>query len=107
MSTPNEKRRYPRIELNSAVLIAASRGGFLSAVQDVSYGGARVLRPLEWQAQGEHYRLFFIFDQDTVIEITSSLLREGDDHLVFTFDDGQDEDVGQMLYETRFATDLG
>ena len=107
MSEGIEKRRYPRIELNSAVLIAAPRGGFLSAVQDVSYGGARVMRPLEWKLSGDNYRLFFIFDQDTVIEITASLLREGEDHLAFTFDDNQDEDVGRMLYETRFATDLG
>ena len=107
MSQGVEKRRYPRIELNSAVLIAAERGAWLSAVQDVSLGGARMLRPLQWETRGTRYRLFFIFDQDTVIEIIGLLLREGDDHLVFTFEPGQDEDVGQMLYETRFATDLG
>jgi len=107
MSSGAEKRQYPRIELNSAVLIAGERGGFLSAVQDVSYGGVRMQRPLEWRDPEGSFRLFFIFDQDTVIELRAQLRRVGEDHLGFTFDEGQEEDVGRMLYETRFATDLG
>jgi hypothetical protein len=107
MAEPSEKRRFPRIELNSAVLIAGERGGYLSAVQDVSFGGVRMQRPLEWLASEGLFRLFFIFDQDTVIELRAELKRITEDHLGFNFLEGQDEDVGRMLYETRFATELG
>lgn len=103
----SEKRRFPRVELNSTVLIAATRGGYLAEVHDVSLGGARVSRPLEWSHPlGEAFRLFFIFDQDTVIELTGDLIRQTDTDLAFLFDAGQDEDAGRLMYETRFAASL-
>lgn len=103
----SDKRRFPRVELNSTVLIAASRGGYLAEVHDVSLGGARVSRPLEWtQTLGEAFRLFFIFDQDTVIELTADLLRQTDLDLAFLFHAGQDEDAGRLMYETRFVASL-
>lgn len=103
----SEKRRFPRVELNSTVLIAAGRGGYLAEVNDVSLGGARVSRPLEWtQNLGERFRLFFIFDQDTVIELTGDLIRQTDLDLAFLFHAGQDEEAGRLMYETRFAASL-
>lgn len=103
----SEQRRFPRVELNSTVLIAASRGGYLAEVQDLSLGGARVSRPLEWtQVLGESFRLFFIFDQDTVIELTGDLIRQNDLDLAFLFHADQDEDAGRLMYETRFVASL-
>jgi hypothetical protein len=103
----SEKRRFPRVELNSTVLIAASRGGYLAEVHDVSLGGARVSRPLEWtHPLNESFRLFFIFDQDTVIELTGALIRQTDLDLAFLFHAGQDEDAGRLMYETRFVASL-
>lgn len=103
----SEKRRFPRVELNSTVLIAATRGGYLAEVQDLSLGGARVSRPLEWtQSIGEDFRLFFIFDQDTVIEIRAALIRQTDTDLAFLFQAGQDDEAGRLMYETRFAASL-
>ncbi|MFO1495325.1 MAG: PilZ domain-containing protein [Lysobacterales bacterium] len=99
-----EKRRYPRTEISAvAVLIAAARGGFLSNAQDISGGGARIARPLAFGDQAKApFRLFFIFDQDTVIELKATLVRAGDDHLAFQFDAGQPAEIDQLLYETRF-----
>lgn len=103
----SEKRRFPRVELNSTVLIAATRGGYLAEVHDLSLGGARVSRPLEWaQSIGEDFRLFFIFDQDTVIEIRGELIRQTDADLAFLFQAGQDDEAGRLMYETRFAASL-
>jgi hypothetical protein len=101
-----EKRRHPRTEISAvAVLIAAARGGYLSNALDISAGGARVVRPLPFADDTPGpFRLFFIFDQDTVVEVTATLVRRGDDHLGFQFDAGQKAEVEQLLYETRFAT---
>lgn len=99
-----EKRRHPRTEISAvAVLIASAGGAFLSNALDISGGGARLARPLAWGAQHQApYRLFFIFDQDTVVELKVSLVRSADDHLGFQFDSGQPDAVEQLLYETRF-----
>lgn len=103
----SEKRRFPRVEMNSTVLIAAPRGGYLAEVHDVSLGGARVSRPLEWvHTLSEPFRLFFIFDQDTVIELTADLIRQADTDLAFLFHAGQDDEAGRLMYETRFAASL-
>ena len=104
MAQGYEKRRYPRTEISAvAVLVATARGGFLSNAQDISGGGARVARPLTWYDDAQPpFRLFFIFDQDTVIDVRAVLVRAGDDHLAFQFESGQPDEVDQLLYETRF-----
>lgn len=101
-----EKRRHPRTEISAvAVLVAAARGGYLSTALDMSAGGARIVRPLSFADDTPGpFRLFFIFDQDTVVEVTASLVRRGEDHLGFQFDPGQQGEVEQLLYETRFVT---
>lgn len=102
-----EKRRHPRVELNSTVLVAAARGGYLCNVHDVSAGGCRVSRPLEWSDGEGSHRLFFIFDQDTVIELTGRLVRRTDAELCFEFLPEQEEEGERLMYETRFAAVLG
>lgn len=99
-----EKRRHPRTEISAvAVLVATARGGFLSNALDISGGGARVALPLTWKdSSAPPYRLFFIFDQDTVVDVRATLVRAGDNHLAFQFDAGQPDEIDQLLYETRF-----
>lgn len=108
MGQGSEKRRYPRTEISAvAVMIAAAKGGFLSNAQDISGGGARLARPLAFSDDCQPpYRLFFIFDQDTVIELRATLVRAGDDHLAFQFDAGQPSEIDQLLYETRFIVQV-
>jgi hypothetical protein len=99
-----EKRRHPRTEISAvAVLVASARGGYLTNAQDISGGGARLSLPLPWNASIQApFRLFFIFDEDTVVDVRATLVRAGDDHLAFQFDAGQPAEIDQLLYETRF-----
>ena len=99
-----EKRRHPRTEISAvAVLVATARGGFLTNALDISGGGARLARPLAWKDPAQApFRLFFIFDQDTVVDVRATLVRAGDDHLAFQFEAGQPDEIDQLLYETRF-----
>ncbi len=105
-----EKRRHPRIGLSSAAaLVAPAEGGYLTRVEDVSAGGARVARPALWPDEvgddhAQAYKLFFIFDQDTVLAVRARLVRAGPDHLAFVFDSGQDLVVDELLYESRFLS---
>lgn len=99
-----EKRRHARTEISAvAVLIAPARGGFLSNAEDISGGGAKLVRPLSWtDSPAPPFRLYFIFDQDTVVELRATLVRASDEHLAFQFDAGQPDEIDQLLYETRF-----
>ena len=99
-----EKRRHPRTEISAvAVLVATARGGYLSNAMDISGGGARVALPLtRKESSVPPFRLFFIFDQDTVVDVRETLVRAGDNHLAFQFDAGQPDEIDQLLYETRF-----
>ncbi|MCB1606914.1 MAG: PilZ domain-containing protein [Xanthomonadales bacterium] len=103
-----EKRQHPRIGLSSAaVLVAPADGGFLTRVEDVSAGGARVTKPALWpdhEDSAERFKLFFIFDQDTVLAIRARMVRAGPDHLAFVFESGQDSTVDELLYESRFLS---
>ena len=51
--------------------------------------------------------IFFIFDQDTIISMRASLVRATGTHIAFRFDDGQEDKVEQMLYESRFSDEEG
>lgn len=99
-----EKRRHARTEISAvAVLVASARGGYLTNAEDISGGGARLARPLTWKEDLQPpFRLFFIFDEDTVVDMRATLVRAGDNHLAFQFDSGQPAEIDQLLYETRF-----
>lgn len=102
-----EKREHPRLELSSTALITTSKRAWLANVQDISEGGARVLKPLDWLNPGyTPLVLYFIFDQDTVVPMRAALVRDAPDHLGFWFKSGQDEELGRLLYESRFANSI-
>ena len=87
------------------MLIAGQRQAWLASVQDVSSGGARLVKPLDWRNPGATpVNLYFIFDQDTVLTLRATLVRDAPDHLGFWFKSGQDDEIVRLLYETRFAT---
>jgi hypothetical protein len=106
-SIVSEKRQFPRLELNSTVLIAGSRRAWLCQVEDVSIGGARVVKPLDWLIQDATdegvMRLHFIIDEDTIVSLYSRIVRDSDQHFGVRFEAGQDDEVDRLLYETRFA----
>lgn len=103
MST-DEKRRFPRLPIFSAALITCDGQGWLSEVRDLSQGGARLARPTRWVDSGEAaYRVYFIFDQETVISIAARCVRKGEEDLGFEFTPGQDSAVQALLYESNFV----
>ena len=99
----NEKRRHPRLPIFSAALITCAGQGWLSEVRDLSQGGARLARPATWTAGGARAcRVYFIFDQETVIAVDADCVRDGSDDLGFEFLPGQEAGVEALLYESRF-----
>ena len=98
-----EKRRHPRLSVFSAAMLVLGDDGFLSEVQDLSQGGARVAMPRHWRAPGGvECQLFLIFDQETVIGLRVRVVRVGKEDLGLEFMAGQEARVAQLLYESRF-----
>lgn len=99
-----EKRRHPRLPVFTAALITRDGQGWLSEVRDLSQGGVRLARPRRWPGGGEGvYRLYLVFDGDTVIGLDACCVREGEDDLGMAFAPGQGEAIDAMLYESRFS----
>ncbi len=102
MST-DEKRHSPRLPIFSAALITREGQGWLSEVRDLSQGGACLGRPTQWgDGGGNECRIYFIFDQETVIPIDSSCVRDGNEDLGFEFGPGQESAIESLLYESNF-----
>ena len=98
-----EKRRHPRLAIYSAALAVCGEEGYLSDVKDLSQSGAAIGRPKNWPSPSpETCRVFFIFDQETVIGLDARIVRNGPQDLGLEFLPGQDERVESLLYETRF-----
>ncbi|HXD84588.1 MAG TPA: PilZ domain-containing protein, partial [Rudaea sp.] len=73
-----EKRRHPRLAIYSAALAVCNGEGFLSDVKDLSQSGACIGRPKNWPADAPaQCRVFFIFDQETVIGLDARIVRNG------------------------------
>ena len=100
----NEKRRFPRLPVFSAALLTHAGQGWLSEVRDLSQGGARLARPRHWKI-GEipECRIYFIFDQETVIAVDARCARDGEDDLGVEFLPGQEGPIESLLYESRFV----
>lgn len=99
----NEKRRHPRLSTFSAALITHGAEGWLSEVRDLSQGGARLGRPFNWSASAtDACRIWFIFDQQTVIAIDALCVRGEGDELGFEFLPHQESRIESLLYESRF-----
>ncbi|HET9032413.1 MAG TPA: PilZ domain-containing protein [Dokdonella sp.] len=99
----DEKRRFPRLPIFSAALITHEGQGWLSEVRDLSQGGARLARPAQWNsADRSGCRVYFIFDQETVIAIDADCVRDGDEDLGFEFRPDQESIIESLLYESNF-----
>jgi hypothetical protein len=99
----DEKRRFPRMPIFSAALITHQGNGWLSEVRDLSQGGACLARPHQWPSgQRPECRIYFIFDQETVIGLRVRVVRVGSDDLGLEFMPDQEERVAAVLYESRF-----
>lgn len=98
-----EKRRHPRLAIYSAALAVSDNDGYLSEVRDLSQGGACIGRPKNWpDPPPETCRVFFIFDQETVIGVNTRVVRSGENDIGLEFVPGQEERIEALLYESRF-----
>ncbi|MEP6485054.1 MAG: PilZ domain-containing protein [Rudaea sp.] len=98
-----EKRRHPRLSIYSAALAVSNGEGYLSDVKDLSQSGACIGRPKNWPASAPAAcRLFFIFDQETVIGIDARIMRTTDEEIGVEFTPDQNERIESLLYESRF-----
>ena len=98
-----EKRRHPRLAIYSAALAVNGADGYLSDVKDLSQGGACIGRPKNWPDKPiDICRVFFIFDQETVIAIDSRIVRVGAEELGLEFIPGQESRIESLVYESRF-----
>lgn len=88
----------------SAALITRDGRGWLSEVRDLSQGGVCLARPTHWVDGIEaSCRVYFIFDQETVIALNARCVRDGVEDLGLEFLPGQDSDVEALLYESNFV----
>jgi hypothetical protein len=100
----SEKRRHPRLSIYSAALAVSGNEGYLSDVKDLSQGGACIGRPKNWPLDAPvECRLFFIFDQETVIGVDARIVRTTPEELGIEFVAGQTERIDSLLYESRFT----
>ncbi len=98
-----EKRRHPRLAIYSAALAVSQNEGYLSDVKDLSQSGACVGRPRNWpETAPVECRLYFIFDQETVIGLDCRVVRTTEDELGIEFVAGQNDRIESLLYESRF-----
>jgi hypothetical protein len=98
-----EKRRHPRLSIYSAALAVSGNEGYLSDVKDLSQSGACIGRPKNWpESAPSECRLFFIFDQETVIGIDVRIVRTAADELGIEFKPNQNDRIESLLYESRF-----
>jgi len=103
MST-NDKRRHPRKDVFSPVLVALADQGYLTEAWDLSRGGTRLGRPQRWDVTpGAQVRVYFMLDQQTVSVLDATVARVGKEHLGLQFSAGQDDRVEALLYEARFS----
>ena len=103
ITPPSDKRRHPRQPIFFAAMLTCAGQGWLSEVRDLSRGGARLARPVNWVdgLTDREYRLYFIFDQETVVGLDARCVREGSDDLGFEFLSNQESAVSTLLYESR------
>lgn len=98
-----EKRRHPRMAIHSAALTVCDGQGYLSEVRDLSQGGARIALPKNWpQPAPSVCRVFFIFDQETVIGIDARVVHTTNTDMGLEFLPDQNDRIEKLLYESRF-----
>ena len=93
-----EKRRHPRQNVVSAVMVAPNGDQHSAQLMDVSLGGARVGLPDDWTpSDGTALRLFFFADTAHEIVLAVRVRRVAIDHLGLEFSPEQDEQIEHLL----------
>lgn len=95
-----EKRRYRRAEVFTAIMISPNGHENRSTVYDLSESGARVGLPEDFEhAVGAGVRLFFLLDDNETVVLNASIVRVAIDHLGVQFAPSQEEDIRYLMAE--------
>ena len=95
-----EKRRHPRRQVFSAVMVTPNGDRHRAHVLDLSEGGARVNLPDDWTPRdGAKLKVFFRVDSDREIALDTHVVRVAIDHLGLQFDPAQEERIEALLEE--------
>lgn len=95
-----EKRRHPRQEVFSAVMITpdGAQEGVMAMALDLSAGGTRVGLLDDWRpAAGVPLRVSFLFDTEQALMLECHATRVAVDHLAVAFEPYQGERIQHLL----------
>jgi hypothetical protein len=93
-----ERRRTPRKEVSTAVMITPNGHGHDALVFDISAGGARVGLSDDWTpADGASLRMFFLTDTDHPIVLQGHVTRVAVDHLGLEFEPEQEGRIRELM----------
>jgi hypothetical protein len=95
-----ERRRHPRAELTTAVLVSPNGHHEATTVYDLSESGARIGLPEDFEhREGAKVRLFFPRPGAETLVMHGRLARVAIDHLGVDFDAGQQVVALQLIEE--------
>lgn len=95
-----EKRRHPRSDVVSAIMISPNGHENRAVVFDLSESGARVGLPADFErGVGASVRLFFPLERAPPVVIGARIVRVAIDHLGLAFDEGQESTVRSLMDE--------
>ena len=95
-----EKRRSPREDVFTTIMISPNGHENRATVYNVSESGARVGLPPDFKRNvGAPVRLFFTVDEDETIILEAEVVRVAVDHLGVQFMPSQEEDIRHVKRE--------
>jgi hypothetical protein len=95
-----EKRRSPREDVFTTIMISPNGHENRATVYNVSESGARVGLPPDFKRNvGAPVRLFFTVDEDETIVLEAEVVRVAVDHLGVQFMPSQEEDIRHVMRE--------
>jgi len=100
MNSNLEKRRHPREDVFTAIMISPNGHEHRTAVYNLSESGARVGLPVDFERDvGAELRLFFQLEDEQTIIIEAQLVRVAVDHLGVRFAPFQEENIRHLMTE--------
>ncbi|HEY0659936.1 MAG TPA: PilZ domain-containing protein [Lysobacter sp.] len=93
-----EKRRHPRQNVVSAVMVSPNGDQHSAQLMDISLGGARVALPDDWTpSDGQAMRVFFFADTADAMVLAMRITRVTVDHLGLEFAPEQEGQIQHLL----------
>ena len=99
----DERRGSTRLNMYAGVFILCEEKAFLTEVENVSTGGARVTRPRNWDSKLEGVcSLYFVIEQDNILRINGRVIHDDEAASVgFAFEPGFAVEAEELVSESR------